>query len=564
MNKVDSKPTDIEANEVHQEINGDGLPKRTCILVLGMHRSGTSAITRVLSYMGAALPLNILGANEGNETGHWEPERLIAIHDELLSELGSSWDDWQLIDLDRLTQERKRYYQKQVQTTIQDEYKDVNLFVLKDPRVCILLPFYRELFEDIDVDIKVVAQFRNPIEVMDSLQTRNGMFESDAALLWLQYVLRSEKTSRGLDRVFIKYEDVVNNWRSCHETITNFLNVNWPYKLDEIEDQIDQFVRPNLCHHNHKDEEVLFDPLLRQWVGEAYNALLVLQKNPDSENAQKRLDEIKKEFEAASPMLVQIKSSITQSFECLISEHDKQNVQKDAVIAEIEQKIAQKDEVITEVEQKIAQKDDVIAERDQHITQKDDMIAERERQITQKDELIAEQEQQIALKDDVISEQEQRIYQLQQAVQCKSEAVKEIYDSTSWRITKPFRLARVQYNRLFRFFSILLFFIRKPVGFNSTLQKIWFTLKNFGVIGLYRKTSNYIRSCNINRHTIKASETNDNTLEDIRNSGQFDIDFYLKKYPDVENSNFDPIEHYCKFGWKELRDPNKIFLLNFI
>ncbi len=51
----------------------------------GMHRSGTSALTRVLSLLGAALPQHILGAGPGNETGHWEPLRLVGYHDRMLA-----------------------------------------------------------------------------------------------------------------------------------------------------------------------------------------------------------------------------------------------------------------------------------------------------------------------------------------------------------------------------------------------------------------------------------------------------------------------------------------------
>jgi hypothetical protein len=56
---------------------------RVCLLVLGVHRSGTSAVTRVLSILGAALPRTLLGAGPSNESGHWESEKLG-------SELGTS------------------------------------------------------------------------------------------------------------------------------------------------------------------------------------------------------------------------------------------------------------------------------------------------------------------------------------------------------------------------------------------------------------------------------------------------------------------------------------------
>lgn len=55
--------------------------QRTCLLVLGMHPSGTSAITRILNLMGAELPKQLPGAWTSNEAEHWEPERLVLLHD---------------------------------------------------------------------------------------------------------------------------------------------------------------------------------------------------------------------------------------------------------------------------------------------------------------------------------------------------------------------------------------------------------------------------------------------------------------------------------------------------
>src|SRR5580658_5857134 len=70
------------------------------LLVLGMHRSGTSALTRVFSLLGADLPNNMLDANPTNEAGHWESLDLMVGHDELLASAGSRWDDWRAFNPD--------------------------------------------------------------------------------------------------------------------------------------------------------------------------------------------------------------------------------------------------------------------------------------------------------------------------------------------------------------------------------------------------------------------------------------------------------------------------------
>ena len=67
--------------------------RRGLIFVLGMGRSGTSAITRVLSLCGGSLPSRLLGANEGNPTGHWEPLDGLNLNEAFLRRFGSNWYD---------------------------------------------------------------------------------------------------------------------------------------------------------------------------------------------------------------------------------------------------------------------------------------------------------------------------------------------------------------------------------------------------------------------------------------------------------------------------------------
>ena len=45
--------------------------------------------------------------------------------------------------------------------------------------------------------------------------------------------------------------------------------------------------------------------------------------------------------------------------------------------------------------------------------------------------------------------------------------------------------------------------------------------------------------------------------------GEFDSKYYLERYPDISSSQVDPIEHYCRHGWREGRDPNAYFSTNY-
>ena len=66
---------------------------KTAFVIAGMHRSGTSALTRVVSMLGAKLPRTLMPPMPDNPKGYWESPAIAQLNDALLGELGSSWDD---------------------------------------------------------------------------------------------------------------------------------------------------------------------------------------------------------------------------------------------------------------------------------------------------------------------------------------------------------------------------------------------------------------------------------------------------------------------------------------
>jgi hypothetical protein len=72
-------------------------PARTCVIVLGMHRSGTSVLTGTLGLLGAALPTDLVEAAPSNPKGHFESRSVYNIHERLLAALGTAWYDFRAI-----------------------------------------------------------------------------------------------------------------------------------------------------------------------------------------------------------------------------------------------------------------------------------------------------------------------------------------------------------------------------------------------------------------------------------------------------------------------------------
>ena len=80
-----------------------GQARKSAVLVLGMHRSGTSSVAGALVSLGGAGPLHLLPPQLDNERGFWESSVLVALNDEILTAGGSNWRDWRAFNLGRLT-----------------------------------------------------------------------------------------------------------------------------------------------------------------------------------------------------------------------------------------------------------------------------------------------------------------------------------------------------------------------------------------------------------------------------------------------------------------------------
>ena len=173
--------------------------------MLGMHRSGTSAMTRVLSIAGARMPASLMGPGEGNEAGHWESSALLAYHDRLLETLGSDWRDWRALEIGRLPLERRREIKAEIADLVACEFGDAPLFVVKDPRICRFAPLFIEALEDAGIGLRVVHMLRNPLEVADWLKRRDGLARYDAVLQWLRHALDSEAATRSRARAMVSY-----------------------------------------------------------------------------------------------------------------------------------------------------------------------------------------------------------------------------------------------------------------------------------------------------------------------------------------------------------------------
>lgn len=227
---------------------------RACILVLGMHRSGTSALTRVLNLLGGALPSDLLGSNHSNPEGHWESLRAIEINDGLLGALGRRWDDIRELPADWLQRPETDIARQQVRAFV-DRELGAPLSVLKEPRLCHLAPLWIEVLEEAGIQPKLIVPVRHPAEVAFSLARRDALAVGRSLLMWTQHVLDAELSSRGRPRVISRFNDLLDDWRAETARIGLALGIDWPVRGEQTTTAIDEFLRPALLHANARSEK---------------------------------------------------------------------------------------------------------------------------------------------------------------------------------------------------------------------------------------------------------------------------------------------------------------------
>jgi hypothetical protein len=226
------------------------------VFVVGMHRSGTSAITRLINILGVPLtaPGDLLLPSPDNPAGFWESSVAIAVSNTLLESLGGDVFDppelapgWELPEpLAAVRWEARESLARVL---------GADAWVMKDPRTCLTLPFFRAVME---VDPVIVMPYRNPLEVARSLAARDALPAGKAMDLWVRYVRSSLEVTEGLPVSVHGFEDLVANPVRHAERLHGFLDSHG-LPVRDLDDatlrEVKAFISSELRHHRRPVDE---------------------------------------------------------------------------------------------------------------------------------------------------------------------------------------------------------------------------------------------------------------------------------------------------------------------
>jgi len=271
------------------------------VLVLGMHRSGTSALTRVLNLLGYALPEALVGPSEGNELGHWESASAVVLNDEILASAGSNWNDWGPINADwRASGVRGQMVERA--TEVIREHKALGpLFALKDPRLCQLADLWLDAADSAGVDMRVVLMLRHPGEVSASLESRDLMAPGYGQLLWLRHTLDAEHLSRGRRRVVCRFDRLLTDWQDTIDRVRQGLDLALPRNSPTAHAEVDRILARDMRHHDAREDTGLGLLGASDWLRRAFEIMRLWSEKDEDEGDHAELDRIRTEFDNAYP-----------------------------------------------------------------------------------------------------------------------------------------------------------------------------------------------------------------------------------------------------------------------
>lgn len=239
-------------------MSATGTGRASCgVVVLGMHRGGTSATAGALAKLGLSpgSPESLKSASPVNPAGFWEQTPLIRLNDRLLERLGGSWDGPPDLAAGWAGAEALEPVRSEARALFRAAFH-AEPWVWKDPRNCLVLGLWREALE---LDPVVVLVLRDPLEIAASLEQRESVTLPLSLALWERYMRSALRACAGRPVLVTRYEQLVAEPRAWTLAARAFLGEYGVVLPDDAGD-VAAFVDPALRHHAVADERFAAHP----------------------------------------------------------------------------------------------------------------------------------------------------------------------------------------------------------------------------------------------------------------------------------------------------------------
>ena len=279
------------------------MSEHTVVLVTGSMRSGTSSLAGSLKQLGWHVPQPEVPASERNAKGHFEPRWVIEFHKRLLRDALVRPSDGSPRAAGRVA--------ALLEDTVEAELRDwlaaqaEPRIVVKDPHAAWLLPLWRTAAAAAGRDLKVLTALRHPAEVVGSqditwgqgrrTEAERRVKETSNTAAWTNLALVTEAGSRDADRAFIRYHDLLADWRGALGAVSEQLGLALP--LDE-DHGLDDFLDPGMRRSQLTWADIVVPDWLRALAEDSWQQLGALVRDPADPAVVERLAAARAAYDA--------------------------------------------------------------------------------------------------------------------------------------------------------------------------------------------------------------------------------------------------------------------------
>lgn len=225
---------------------------KQCVFVIGMHRSGTSALTGCFHLNGYNIGKEPMPTTKDNPKGYFENFAIFLLNEKILGHYGLRWDFLSKEKLKNINQDVNSIFFVEIRNVIKDQFLGATKIIIKDPRISLFPQLWKNALEAEGYSCSFIICYRKPEEVIKSLHERDRFSYEKSSFMYSQYVLRAAQFTNKEVVTFIDFGELLKKKQ-------HYLHEKFPHQnFESIASQITDFLERALNHFplNSKVTEV--------------------------------------------------------------------------------------------------------------------------------------------------------------------------------------------------------------------------------------------------------------------------------------------------------------------
>lgn len=499
------------------------------IVILGMHRSGTSCLAGSMELVGAYAGSHgqMTEANIENPKGFFELREIRDVCDEALALAHADWDQIGSFSLDHISHDRSRALVRRTLAVV-EQLEEKRPWILKEPRFCLLLPLIRRATQD----PVILHIYRNPLEVARSLRTRNGFSIGQGLALWEAYNRAAVANSEDLPYLRISYHDLLEDPTQLLSTLVpslTELGVGGLQKPDP--DALEDFVRGGSQHERASEEE------LGQYLSNSQMALWLALSSPE------RTIEVPPASPSMSEALIDLD---------LTSSRMQETVELRRELAAVSAKLADRTTRLELRGVELATLSETVAGLKKRVRLAADDLDNPAGSVSIGSDRVPD-----PTKSRLLRRRKTRIDRAQRERDMEALRGSELFDER-WYLDRYPDVAVAGIGAEEHYLNQGYGELRDP-GPEFSTEGYFVLNSDVAAAGINPLIHFIVRGKSEGRSTCRAGVLSRADRFYLLASGLFDSTWYAREYPDVAKMGVDPVTHYLLRGADEARDPSADF-----